>query len=131
MTLATDRQALELRSLIRKNGELELSLAQVTIAKPGADEVVGVPEDDGERPEEAQEVEVVGAVREGTARLVRGLLGEATGDRGSLLHGRLRGRHRRWSCVEPVNPVPPVTWTGPRAWVMGSDPIREGASGPR
>ncbi len=40
MTLAIDRQALELRSLIRKNGELELSLAQVTIAKPGADDVV-------------------------------------------------------------------------------------------
>ena len=40
MTTTTAREGLELRSLIRKNGELELSLARVTIAPPGADDVV-------------------------------------------------------------------------------------------
>lgn len=40
MPFATDRTALELRSLITPSGELELSLAEVTIATPGPDEVV-------------------------------------------------------------------------------------------
>src|ERR1700751_2926233 len=33
--------ALELRSLIRKNGELELSLVKVPVPEPGPDEVLG------------------------------------------------------------------------------------------
>lgn len=40
MPFATDRTALELRSLITPSGELEVSLAEVTIATPGPDEVV-------------------------------------------------------------------------------------------
>jgi NADPH2:quinone reductase len=40
MPFATDRTALELRSLITPSGELEVSLAEVTIAAPGPDEVV-------------------------------------------------------------------------------------------
>ena len=40
MSDANKTTGLQLRSLIRKNGELELSLAEVTIAEPGPDEVV-------------------------------------------------------------------------------------------
>ena len=40
MPFPTDRTALELRSLITPSGELELSLAEVTVATPGPDEVV-------------------------------------------------------------------------------------------
>ena len=40
MPFATDRTALELRSLITPSGALEVSLAEVTIATPGPDEVV-------------------------------------------------------------------------------------------
>jgi NADPH:quinone reductase-like Zn-dependent oxidoreductase len=40
MSDATKTTGLQLRSLIRKNGELELSLAEVAIAEPGPDEVV-------------------------------------------------------------------------------------------
>ncbi|HEY9224015.1 MAG TPA: zinc-binding dehydrogenase [Variovorax sp.] len=40
MPFATDRTALELRSLITPSGELEVSLAEVAIATPGPDEVV-------------------------------------------------------------------------------------------
>ena len=40
MSDATRTTGLQLRSLIRKNGELELSLAEVAIAEPGPDEVV-------------------------------------------------------------------------------------------
>ncbi|MGJ7488421.1 zinc-binding dehydrogenase [Variovorax sp. LT2P21] len=40
MPFATDRTALELRSLITPSGQLEVSLAEVTIATPGPDEVV-------------------------------------------------------------------------------------------
>jgi len=40
MTTASSREGLELRSLIRKNGELELSLARVTVRAPGPDDVV-------------------------------------------------------------------------------------------
>ena len=36
----TDQTGLQLRSLIKKNGELELSLARVPVAEPGLDEVV-------------------------------------------------------------------------------------------
>lgn len=36
----TPNTALQLRSLVKKNGELELSLAQVPIPEPGADEVL-------------------------------------------------------------------------------------------
>jgi NADPH:quinone reductase-like Zn-dependent oxidoreductase len=40
MTNATPTTGLELRSLIRKNGELELSLAKVPVPEPGDDQVV-------------------------------------------------------------------------------------------
>ena len=40
MSDANKTTGLQLRSLIRKNGELELSLAEVTIPEPGPDEVV-------------------------------------------------------------------------------------------
>ena len=40
MSDATTTTGLQLRSLIRKNGELELSLAEVTTPEPGPDEVV-------------------------------------------------------------------------------------------
>lgn len=40
MPFPTDRTALELRSLVTPSGELEVSLAKVTIATPGPDEVV-------------------------------------------------------------------------------------------
>lgn len=40
MSFSTDRTALELRSLITPSGELEVSLAEVTVATPGTDEVV-------------------------------------------------------------------------------------------
>jgi len=40
MPYSTDRTALELRSLITPSGELALSLAEVTIATPGPDDVV-------------------------------------------------------------------------------------------
>jgi NADPH2:quinone reductase len=40
MPFDTDRTALELRSLITPSGELEVSLAEVTVATPGPDEVV-------------------------------------------------------------------------------------------
>jgi NADPH:quinone reductase len=40
MSDATKTTGLQLRSLIRKNGELELSLAEVAIPEPGPDEVV-------------------------------------------------------------------------------------------
>jgi NADPH:quinone reductase-like Zn-dependent oxidoreductase len=40
MSDATKTTGLQLRSLIKKNGELELSLAEVAIAEPGPDEVV-------------------------------------------------------------------------------------------
>lgn len=40
MSFPTDRTALELRSLITPSGELEVSLAEVTVATPGPDEVV-------------------------------------------------------------------------------------------
>ena len=40
MSDATQTTGLQLRSLIRKNGELELSLAEVALAEPGPDEVV-------------------------------------------------------------------------------------------
>lgn len=40
MPFATDRTALELRSVITPSGALEVSLAEVTIATPGPDEVV-------------------------------------------------------------------------------------------
>lgn len=40
MPFPTDRTALELRSLVMPSGELEVSLAEVTIATPGPDEVV-------------------------------------------------------------------------------------------
>ena len=36
----TDQTGLQLRSLIKRNGELELSLARVPVAEPGPDEVV-------------------------------------------------------------------------------------------
>lgn len=40
MPFATDRTALELRSLVKPSGELELSLAEVTVLTPDPDEVV-------------------------------------------------------------------------------------------
>jgi len=40
MSFPTDRTTLELRSLITPSGELEVSLAEVTVATPGPDEVV-------------------------------------------------------------------------------------------
>jgi NADPH:quinone reductase len=40
MTMPTDRSSLQLRSLAKKNGEMELSLVTVETPKPGADEVV-------------------------------------------------------------------------------------------
>ncbi|HEX4196118.1 MAG TPA: zinc-binding dehydrogenase [Caulobacteraceae bacterium] len=38
--MATELEGLQLRSLVRKSGELELSLATVTVPEPAADEVV-------------------------------------------------------------------------------------------
>ncbi|RYY92930.1 MAG: NADH oxidase [Comamonadaceae bacterium] len=40
MSLPESRLALQLRSLLRPEGELEVSLAEVEVARPGADEVV-------------------------------------------------------------------------------------------
>ena len=40
MADATPATALELRSLIKKTGELELSLAKVSVPEPGPDQVL-------------------------------------------------------------------------------------------
>ncbi|HZZ90331.1 MAG TPA: zinc-binding dehydrogenase, partial [Caulobacteraceae bacterium] len=40
MTIGDNRIGLQLRSLVKANGELEISLAQVPIAEPGPDEIV-------------------------------------------------------------------------------------------
>ena len=40
MTLSTERTALQLRSLIQRRGELEVSLASVPVPRPGLDEVL-------------------------------------------------------------------------------------------
>src|SRR6478735_8820970 len=40
MTIPKDRMALQLRSLVKKSGELEVSLASVPVPAPGPDEVL-------------------------------------------------------------------------------------------
>ena len=68
MTLQIPDSALQLQSLIRDAGELEISLAEVRVSKPGADEVlVRVEMQPVDR-----EVDVIGPKMEDAARVSGG-----------------------------------------------------------